>query len=253
MLRSLFLTAAVGLCIAGPALAQPASGVNWTGPYVGVNLGYGGGDFGYPFSGTTDAAGTNPVDGAYHQRSSGIIGGGQAGYNFEMPNGVIAGIEADIDGTGIHGANGFTSATAAGTSSGGTRSDLDYLGTVRGRLGYALFNGRMVPYVTGGFAYGQVDTNNSINCSACGTGGAAVSNLTSTSDDRTGWTVGGGADYALSPHLSMRLEYLYADLGHGTAANGASEWATPGGDIYGADVGLHTKANLVRIGLNYRF
>lgn len=254
MLRSVFLTSALGLCLAGPALAQPDSGVNWTGPYVGVNLGYGGGGFGYPFSGTTDAAGTNSIAGRFHERSSGIIGGAQAGYSFEGPNGLILGLEADIDGTGIKGSNGASSVDSLGdTMSGGTRSQIDYLGTVRGRLGYAMFGGRLAPYLTGGFAYGQVESTNSLNCSACGAGGTSASSLTSASSTQTGWTVGGGADYALTRRLSMRVEYLYADLGRAPVASGAALYSTPGADIYNASVDAHAKTNLVRVGLNYRF
>lgn len=254
MLRSVLLTSAIGLALAGPALAQD-NGVNWSGPYVGLNLGYGGGSYSYPFSGTTDAAGTNPINGRYHQHSSGILGGAQAGYNFQMPGGLVFGAEADIDGTNIHGDNGFSSTDSTGAaSSGGTRSQIDYLGTARARLGYAgLFGGRIMPYVTGGFAYGQVDSANSVNCSACGAGGTAASALTSSSDMRTGWAAGGGADYALSPHLSMRVEYLYANLGSGPVAAGAPLYGTPGGDIYNADVDARAKTSLVRVGLNYRF
>ena len=253
MLRSVLVSSALGLLLAGPALADPASGVNWTGPYVGVNLGYGGGAIGYPFSGTTDAAGTNPINGRYHLRSSGIVGGGQAGYSFEMPGGWILGAEADIDGAGIRGSNGASSVDGMGnTISGGAHTEIDDLGTARGRLGYALFDGRLAPYVTGGFAYGQVKSNNSLNCSACGAGATALSNLTTASSTQTGWTVGGGADYALTRRLSLRVEYLYASLGGMPVASGGL-YSTPGADIYNASVDARARTNLVRLGLNYRF
>ena len=248
MLRKMLLASALcGLGIAGPALADPAPGATWTGPYVGLNLGYGGGSIGYPFSGTTDAAGTDPITGRFHERSSGVIGGAQAGYSFETQQGVILGLETDFDGTNIVGTNDSSSTDSTGaTASGGTRSRIDYLGTVRGRLGYALFDGRLAPYLTGGFAYGRVASSNSLNCSACGAGGAAVSNLTSGAAMGTGWAVGGGTDYALTNHLSMRVEYLYTELGQTPAASDVAQYAIPGGDIYNASVDAHAKTSLVR-------
>jgi outer membrane immunogenic protein len=113
--------------------------------------------------------------------------------------------------------------------------------------------GASPPYLTGGFAYGQVASTNTLNCSACGTGGTAVSNLTSATSTQTGWAVGGGADYALTNRLSMRVEYLYSELGHAQVASDVPQYATPGGDIYNASVDARAKTNLVRVGLNYRF
>src|SRR5271154_5740236 len=196
MFRSLILPSAAALPLPAPALAQPAdSGAfTWTGPYVGVNAGYGGGNFNYPFSGTTDPAGTNPVAGRLRQDSSGALGGGQIGYNVQGPRGLVFGLETDIDAANIRGRSDFSSSDSTGAfTSGSVESKINYLGTVRGRIGAPLFNGRFLPYVTGGFAYGGVRNSAGFNCSGCSGGGGFASDT----HTQTGWTVGAGTEYAL--------------------------------------------------------
>jgi outer membrane immunogenic protein len=97
-----------------------------------------------------------------------------------------------------------------------------WLGTVRGRLGYAI--DRFMPYVTGGLAVGDIKNN--------------ISGIGSASDTKAGWTVGGGLEYAFNGPWSAKVEYLYVDLGRG-------------GAIAGSDAKFQT--NIVRAGLNYRF
>jgi outer membrane immunogenic protein len=254
MARSVTLASAAALAmaslgLAAPAFAQSADAWTWTGPYVGVNVGYGGGDFKYPFSGTTDAAGTNRVAGQARQSSSGVLGGGQLGYNYQMPNGWVLGLETDIAAGDIGGKSSFYSAAAAGNvTTSGLDSKINYLGTLRGRIGKPMFDGRFMPYVTGGFAYGGVRTNASFNCTTCANVGA----FSSGTQTQTGWTAGAGAEYALTRHLSFKVEYLYVDLGSQNLT-GAGTFNTPGGAVYNASLREQTNANVVRAGLNFRF
>jgi len=253
MFRTLTLASAAALALAAPAFAQPADSgaVTWTGPYIGVNAGYGGGDFTYPFSGTTDAAGTNPVAGRAHQASSGALGGGQIGYNFQGPGNWVVGLETDIDATDIRGRTDFYSVDGAGTAtSGGAESKVNYLGTVRGRIGTTMFDGgRFMPYVTGGFAYGGVRNSVGFGCSGCSDNGGF-----SETHTQTGWTVGAGAEYALDRHLSFKVEYLYVDLGsQDLSSTFGGTINAPGVGLYNADIREKTDANLIRAGLNYRF
>ncbi|HZK99371.1 MAG TPA: outer membrane beta-barrel protein [Caulobacteraceae bacterium] len=246
MLRSLLIGSAIAAALAAPALAQSAPETyDWTGPYVGVNLGYGGGDFRYPFSGTADIAGKNPVAGGLRQSSSGVLGGGQIGYNFEMPNGIVLGAETDLGASRIQGRSSYSSLDSLGdATSDALRSRIDYLGTVRARVGEAMFGGRFVPYLTGGFAYGGVRTD------AATSPGSSFESARST---QTGWTAGAGADYALTRHLSFRAEYLYVDLGRTALASDATRFSVPGADIYGASVQERANANVMRVGVNYKF
>jgi outer membrane immunogenic protein len=251
MFRSLTLASAAALLgVAAPALAQPADAWTWTGPYVGVNAGYGGGDFKYPFSGTTDAAGTNPVAGRLRQSSSGPLGGGQAGYNVQGPGGLVFGVEADIDAANIRGRSSLYSTDSAGNfTSGGVESKIDYLGTVRGRVGAPMFDGRFLPYVTGGFAYGGVSNKVGFDCTTCATGGGFATDT----QTQTGWTAGAGAEYALSRHLSFKVEYLYTDLGSRDLTAPGGVFNAPGVGLDNASVREKTDANIMRAGFNFRF
>jgi outer membrane immunogenic protein len=103
----------------------------------------------------------------------------------------------------------------------------DWLGTARARLGYAGWN-NLLPYVTGGAAFGNIKGT---------VGGASVTKT------NIGWTAGAGLEYAFLGAWSAKVEYLYADLGKATCPAGTCTF----------DTDVKFKANLVRVGLNYRF
>jgi len=188
-----------------PAKAEPVfvpPAWSWTGFYVGIN---GGGGFG-----RSDFAAPFP-SGSFN--TSGGLVGGTLGYNYQMDN-IVLGVEGDIDWSNIRG-----STPCAGTIC-ETRND--WLGTARGRLGYAF--GNFMPYVTGGLAVG--DIKNSI---------AGVGNATET---KAGWTAGGGVEAHISGPWSVKAEYLFVDLGRGAS-------------VLGSDAKFQT--HIVRAGLNYKF
>jgi outer membrane immunogenic protein len=193
---------------APPALA-PA--YNWSGFYLGVN---GGGGWGH----------SNWDTSATRIGTSGGLVGGTAGYNYQFNNNVVLGVEGDIDWAHINGTN-----TSAGCVAGCTTGDT-WLSTVRGRLGYAF--GGIMPYVTGGLAVGD------IKASTPGFPGASATN--------TGWTAGGGVEFALpgTSNWTAKAEYLHVDLGRfncGVNCNG-----TPTDNV-----SAHN--DIVRAGVNYRF
>jgi outer membrane immunogenic protein len=174
---------------------------NWTGPYLGINAGAGWSrsSFGAPFAGDS--------------RSSGALVGLTLGSNWQAGQ-LVYGIEGDIDWTNFRG-----SATCGGVTCDVRNS---WLGTVRGRLGFAA--DRFMPYVTGGLAVGDIRTN--------------VAGFGSGSSTKAGWTLGGGVEFALAAPWTAKVEYLYADLGRG-------------GGVAGTDTSF--RANILRAGLNYRF
>jgi outer membrane immunogenic protein len=188
------------------AYVQPA--YNWTGFYLGIN---GGGAWG-----SSDWSGY----GVGSSPSGGMIGL-TAGYNWQAPGSQwVFGLEGDIDWTSISGS------TSCGIGV-NCHTENSWLGTVRGRVGYAF--DRFMPYVTGGGAFGNIKANP--------TGWAGVD------DSHAGWTVGVGLEAALNGRWTAKVEYLYADLG----SVGCSSFQC------GSPVNVDLTMNIVRAGLNYRF
>jgi outer membrane immunogenic protein len=194
-------------------ILTPARVYDWTGFYVGGNIGYGWGRQDAALTGFGSLGSAN-VDG--------IIGGGQVGYNWQL-NQLVLGLEADIQGSGQKGDGGV-----AGVAT--YTSKLDWFGTVRGRVGYAF--DRWLPYVTGGWAYGGGNVS--------GTAGGAPF---STSSNYSGWTAGAGLEYAFLNNWSVKGEYLYVDFGNGPST------VTGAGTISSG----HLTDNIFRLGVNYKF
>jgi outer membrane immunogenic protein len=190
-----------------PAYVVPAY-ASWSGFYVGINGGYG--------FGTSDW--DRPPNGM--DVSGGQVGG-TIGYNFQTGSWVW-GAEGDFDWSDIQGDSGcFGGATC--------KIENDWFGTARVRLGYAGWN-NWLPYITGGAAFADLKASNS-----------AISSVTKT---QLGWTAGVGIEYAWRTNWSVKLEYLYADLGSFDC--GASCSTTPPDNV-------SFKTSLIRAGINYRF
>jgi outer membrane immunogenic protein len=251
MLRKLLLGSALSLAFVVPALAQPATTWAWSGPYGGLNVGYGWGNDNFNAAGSFDAAGTAPAYGYFNHRADGVTGGAQLGYNYQLGNGLVVGGETDFDVTNQHFNGPYGGYDGSGNAyTGDIASRLDYLGTVRARLGAPVMGGRLMPYITGGLAYGRVKTADAFACPSCaaGEGGSAYG-----SSDSVGWTAGAGLEYALTHHLSMKVEYLYARLGDQNLNTPNGGFGGPGGAIYNASADQRFDSNIVRVGFNYHF
>jgi outer membrane immunogenic protein len=226
------LMAGVAFAADLPAAFAPAPVFTWTGLYIGVNGGFGGDQFTYPGSATDIASGTA------HVTSSGFVGGGQIGYNWQVSNSFVLGVEADIDYSSIKGDVGLSGAIGPDSFSLTGGSQLNYLGTVRGRLGYAF--GRALIYATGGFAY--AGEKSFASGSLTGLGSFDVSKSSSAE----GWTVGAGAEYALTDNWTVKAEYLYVKLDNVNLLN-----TTFGGTP--VVISESSTNNIVRVGANYKF
>jgi outer membrane immunogenic protein len=232
----------------------PASAFTWTGWYVGANAGY---SWGNPSSDTTltGFVTTGVVTAAHSEalKFSGAVGGVQVGYNYQAWNRWVAGLEADWQATSenasLHyldpysGAGPFCPIVCVpffGAATTDYEASILWFGTVRGRLGYAW--DRILIYTTGGFAYGDVRLRGSVNDSGVFLTPYNGTSTFSLSQARTGWTLGGGIEGALTNNWSWKAEYLYIDLG---AMN-----TTIAGPFTGETVTLHSNFtdNIVRVG-----
>jgi outer membrane immunogenic protein len=256
----------------------PAPVSPWTGWYVGGNAGWGWGNtqemtnsvvntFCVTFSGcvptpvTTNAfvAGVQSFD----VKANGFIGGGQVGYNLQNGN-AVAGIEADFQGADIKGTASFANSIAIANfpglflnTSGSGSQKLEWLGTVRGRVGW-LWTPLSLFYVTGGLAYDHMETNVSFTASqtpgGCVAGGCVATVSSSNSTTRFGFAVGGGWEWMFAPQWSFKAEYLYYNLGHVTL-NTAINVTFNGAPYFGGTFQSTAfyDGSIVRGGLNYHF
>jgi len=217
-----------------PPFAPPAPEASgWTGFYVGVNAG---GGFG--FSHNDFSVGGGPTFASVDLPLKGAIGGGQIGYNWQSGP-IVFGMETDFQASSIKGSIStpcvppFCGLPLTASYS----QELPWFGTVRGRVGYG--QAGWLLYATGGYAYGRVDT------SAIATAGPLTAQL-STSETRSGWTVGAGAEMLVAPRWSVKLEYLYVDLGRAT-----NNYAFAG--LPTLNNSTHDSFNIARAGVNFRF
>jgi outer membrane immunogenic protein len=261
-----------------PAYLPPPPPPLWTGFYIGLNAGgvFGGSNNVYtsasPFywRGGNDwiseaALSSALASGGENVDTAGFIGGGQVGYNWQFANAFVAGIEADIQ--GVAGARGSTGSLGGGVptlfpdetilSARSVSRGLDYLGTVRGRLGY-LATPTLLAYVTGGLAYGGANASTGILQANTFDGAEpdVFASAGSFSDTRVGWTVGGGLEWMFLPNWSAKVEYLYYDLGEATYALSNLENVQSGGVArYRSYVQSSARfdGHIARAGVNYHF
>ena len=215
---SLGLTAAASAADLRPAYKAPAPvaapyAYSWSGFYIGGHAGVG-------WSEGDD---------------SGFVGGGQIGYNWALSPNWVIGIEGDISGTSL-GSGGAVS--AAGVTVTGS-ADLDWLASVRGRLGYTWDH--FMVYFTGGGAWAGVSGGGNVTVAGLGT--------TTWSADGTasGWVIGGGGEWAFAPNWTLGVEYLHYEFDN---INGTV--STPGFAVSG-NFGTDGSIDVVRARLNYKF
>jgi outer membrane immunogenic protein len=228
-----------------PAVYVPAvvPVYNWAGIYFGINGGYG-------FGSSTWTDPLNPTgstSGSFH--INGGLVGGTLGINFQA-DGFVFGIEGDIDWQSLQGKSSslfctsvFTSGAIAAAAAGAScETKSNWLGTIRGRIGYAA--DRVLFYATGGGAFGNVE--------------AGLVGLPLQSTTKGGWTAGAGVEWAFAENWTAKIEYLYVALGNvscnTTASCGfdAPATAAPTAAVPANDTVKFTE-NMIRAGVNFKF
>jgi outer membrane immunogenic protein len=249
------------LAITAPAFATdlplkappvpPAPLYDWTGFYLGINGGYSWGNSSTSYSGTDAITGLPFTSFSTSQSMDGWLGGGQIGYNWQFNSNWLLGLEADIQGTSQKSSAALP--TVSGTlvvialfpytTTASASQSLPWFGTARLRLG-VLPSDHWLLYVTGGLAYGEVDSSATISNTTT-TGASTLSGSQDTT--KVGWTIGGGAEWALAAHWTAKVEYLYIDLGTVSGAfTGVGAYSV-------LDTSSHVTDNILRAGINYKF
>lgn len=219
-------------------VVEPA--FTWTGFFAGASAGYGRGDL-------DTHLGVQPTiqptlferalglsakggDARVKESDNGFVVGGQIGYNYQLDPHWVIGAEADLQYAGLEAKKTFAGAENIPIT---VKTQLDWFGTARLRAGFAL--DRFLIYGTGGLAFGNIKS----------TAGVADIAL-SKSKNKLGWTVGGGAEYALTQHWTVRAEYLFVDLGKDDMIKSTS-------NIAQITTKTDVKVQTVRAGVNYKF
>ena len=230
-----------------PAMAAPAT--NWSGLYIGGNVGYG---WGNGSTGILPSDGDNFPTSTLDSRLKGAFGGAQIGYNWQIGS-IVTGLEADIQSSGIMG-----SARAALANLGGltdiaasTSSELSWFGTVRGRLGVTVTPDLLL-YGTGGLAYGRVKASANVQIDNPPFLDSWPASISGT---KTGWAAGAGAEWMFARNWSAKVEYLHIDLGSSSptaidiVAPGQEGLATTTTTTYSSKHHYET----LSVGVNYHF
>ncbi|MGH6673109.1 MAG: outer membrane protein [Xanthobacteraceae bacterium] len=218
----------------------------WTGFYIGGDIG---GAWSHTDGSWAGLPGVNPTSG--NLNGSGFLGGVHAGYNYQFAPSWVLGVEGDWDWAHAGGSNSQTwTLLGTGVPIPGAvttmNATVDWLASIRGRLGY-LVTPRVLAYVTGGAAWGNV--HYSATAADPATGYLASTAFNNTSD---GFVVGGGLEWAMTTHWSVRAEYLYYRLDSGQGATAAGTPAAFAGLPSSFSWG-HTSVDVARAGLSYKF
>lgn len=197
----------------------PVQTFSWTGFYIGGNVGWAwsSGNYDYTPFGSLVSYSYSPSD------TNGFVGGLQAGYNYQFANNVVVGAETDFDWASI---SGNTLLAGGPLDAYSVSRNVDYFGTIRARLGYAM--DRFLPYITGGAAY--------VNNGYSDPFGQSYSNT------KWGWTIGAGLEYAITNNWTVKGEYLYIDAGNSTTNT-----------FTGNTIDVSNKISTARLGVNYKF
>ena len=224
------------------------SAFSWEGVYIGPHIGYGWGDADTRVSPLPDAATfVNLAPTTLSPNPDGLLGGGQLGVNWQRQP-LVFGVEKDFSWSGMSGSDVVSPITQNnGTPFLGTittHQDTDWFGTLRGRVGFTPTQ-KVLIYGTGGLAYGRVNYSADTDFRPQGT----IQYPADFSKTNVGWTVGGGAEIALGKGWSVKVEYLYYDLGRESFTANPSPANPPFQVAYKWDTAAHT----MNVGLNYRF
>lgn len=171
------------------------------------------------------------------------------GCNWQVAPAWVVGVETDINYTGLKNTTTFAfPATNFDANTQSATQNIPWLGTVRGRVGITPTPSFLL-YVTGGLAYARVE--NSVATIGVPNGFPGVLVGVSSASTRAGWTAGTGGEWAFAPNWSVKLEYLYFDLG--TQTPNLNYAVVTGGAGNTINYSFAERGQIARVGVNYKF
>lgn len=246
-MRKIALSAIVALGLSGVAMAggdiapvAPAPADSWSGFYVGIQTGYNWGDAKVDW---VDYDNTGAVDEIYAGDALDVDGsllGFYGGYNWLLDNGFLVGIEGEFNEMGAKDVKSVNYPDPIdGPNAWLGKVEQQWDASLRLRAGKVI--GDLLPYITGGVAWGRFNVKQYYYLDP--------NDLWYDKDiTLTGWTLGGGVEWAISPNIHARLQYRYTDYGDKTVKDDV----TPGGG-WSSDARLDYNAHMITVGLSYRF
>ncbi len=252
----------------------------WSGFYLGANGGYWWSQNSLNMTGSPSyinplflVTGTSIVDALARVGTNnlsinpnGFIGGGQVGYNYQLKNSFLLGLDVDIDGLASSNSdtriNSFVSLNRFPTeyydSVLSISKKLNYVGTVRGRLGY-LLSPSLLFYSTGGFAYGEITLNETFGLHQIPLrlpSYAPIEVQNNHTKTGIGWTVGGGLEWMFRANWSAKIEGIYYDIGtinNNVTLSQMTFLPIPPAILGSVNVNTSTQftAAAIRVGVNY--
>lgn len=226
------------------------SGPSWTGIYLGANIGYGTNASNAHLTPQSEASNFilenfNTPPAALNVQTAGFLGGADLGYNWMVHPTILLGVEGDIDYAHIGGTNAITPSQLNVTTS--VQKNISWLGTIRGRLG-KLASPQFLTYLTSGpaFARLQYTVNERQPTTNCPYNFMCLSN--SQTQGKTGFVIGGGVEYSMTSHTTLKAEYLYLDLG--SMKMNAQGQSTSGPVALQTSTTFNT--NILRLGAHYK-
>jgi outer membrane immunogenic protein len=244
LLASTSLSSAADLAVKAP-YAAPAPVWSWTGFYLGAHVGAGWGTTESSLSSFSALGVVTPLGIALDQNSrSGVLGGGQVGYNWQTGWAVL-GVQGDITGMNV---NGTTPCLVVLSCTGKS----DWMATLTGRFGGVVAD-RTLVYVKGGAAWMHTDHKLALPGAIAALAPAGFPTSFSNSETSLGWLLGLGAEYAFSPNWSAFIEYDYIEFNKKSVSNDFSTFAAlPAGSLV-VNTDIKNKLSIAKVGINYKF
>ncbi|MDH6235235.1 outer membrane immunogenic protein [Mesorhizobium soli] len=221
---ALIAASITGAKAADVVVQEPVAIYNWSGVYVGAQIGYAWANARFENS-YGDSSDLNP---------RGFFGGIYGGYNYQFSNDVVIGVDADINAADIRRGSDYYFEGKLNNDRIDASSKVKWTGAVRARLGYAM--DRFLPYIAGGYSAAQFEMS---------LYDAAFNREFSEKTTRNGWNLGVGLDYAATDNLILRAEYRYSDYGR---RNSDDFW----GD-QNESQRIKFRTNDIRLGIAYKF